>query len=144
LKYSAGILINIHHNGELKYLVCHPTKASWYGRHDLPKGGYLLQEETPEEAALRETKEEVGLDLSKEDLKDPEIVNYISNKGKIYKKVTVFKVHINIEDYKEYFTTNLTVKKEFLQLEEVDWAGFLNLKELEKRLFRRFKKLLGE
>jgi len=143
MKYSAGLLISTHYKGELKYLVCHPIRASWYGRHDIPKGGYLPKEETPKEAALRETLEEIGLAIPKELINNnPEIVEYRNSKGKVYKKVSVFRVHINIEDFKDNFT-DLIVNKENLQLEEVDWAGFLNLEELEKRLFHRFKILLN-
>ena len=54
---SCGILV-FNADGEL--LLCHVTGA-WHW--DIPKGGLELGE-SPREAALRETREECGLDLS--------------------------------------------------------------------------------
>ncbi|MBP6898862.1 MAG: NUDIX domain-containing protein [Burkholderiaceae bacterium] len=57
---SCGILV-LHGEGERgELLLCHVTGA-WHW--DIPKGG-VERGETPQAAALRETQEECGLDLS--------------------------------------------------------------------------------
>lgn len=71
--YSAGVII---HNGE-SILGCVP-----FGRKnllDIPKG-QLKENEEPINAAIRETKEETGIALSRSNLKYLGLYDYIKNK----------------------------------------------------------------
>ena len=43
-------------------------KHTWPGLLDIPAAGHINLGETPEEAAIRETKEEIGLDILAQDL----------------------------------------------------------------------------
>lgn len=87
---SCGIIII---NSENKILGC---KA--YGKkdnelsYDIPKGGINLNE-TPYHAAIRETFEETGLNLSKEKIEDLGHFNYNSKKN-----LHLFKCYYNIKD----------------------------------------------
>lgn len=61
-KIAAGCVVRAEFGGELRYLVVHPSGN--YNRkkpYSIPKG-LLEADELPEEAALRETREETGLE----------------------------------------------------------------------------------
>jgi 8-oxo-dGTP pyrophosphatase MutT (NUDIX family) len=62
-RLSCGILIL---NGQQELLLCHVTGQDHW---DLPKGG-AHEGESPLQAALRETREETGLDLAAEVLRE--------------------------------------------------------------------------
>ena len=99
MKKSCGFLIQC----EDKFLLCHSTKPSGNinlsdGQWGIPKGG-LEEGETEIQAALRETLEETGLDLS--------LFNYSNKPIQIYstksKKYVIFYCNIpdnRIFDYK--------------------------------------------
>ena len=60
-KISAGCLVRATFDGEVRYLIVHPSGR--YNRHrpySIPKG-LVEPGELPEEAALRETREETGI-----------------------------------------------------------------------------------
>ena len=59
-KTSAGLAI-IYDN---KILLAHTTSRGWYGSYGIPKGG-IDKGESKLDAAIRETKEEVGITISK-------------------------------------------------------------------------------
>ena len=61
-KQTAGCLVRADFDGRLHYLIVHPSGTYNRGKPwSIPKG--LIEEgETPEEAALRETHEEAGLE----------------------------------------------------------------------------------
>ncbi|WP_077622929.1 NUDIX hydrolase [Sediminibacillus massiliensis] len=67
-KLSAGLILT---DGE-KFLGCHST-GNWF--YDLPKGE-IDSQESPEQTCIRETREETGLDISKEKLFDLGIFDY--------------------------------------------------------------------
>lgn len=154
MKQSAGILISYNHeeiSGFLfvrKYLFAHPTNHSWYGTFGIPKGRVNREDGSLLETALRETKEEVGLQLSYKDIEnpnDPIIIDY-KNGHKVYKKVYVYKAHLtDLAPYIHIFDEEtLQVKPEFLQQEEVDWASFMSVLALEDKIFHRFIPLIAE
>ena len=75
---SAGVLIVTKDN---EVLCCHPTgKGFADGTYDLPKG-HIDKGETPEDAAVREVKEETGLKLDKNKLKDLGEFHYTAEKN---------------------------------------------------------------
>jgi len=130
VKIAAGLVV-IQDN---KILLVHPTNSPWWGTYSIPKGGVDKKEDVLE-AAIRETYEETGIKIKKSNIsnKNSGFIDYKNDKGKIFKRVYYFiafpKKTINKKDFK-------------LQLEEVDWAGFVSKKEAKKRIFGRFRPLL--
>ncbi len=57
-EFSAGIIIFFEHNKKREYLLLHYQSGHW----DFPKG-HIEKGETKERAALRELKEETGLEV---------------------------------------------------------------------------------
>jgi len=134
MKKSAGLLI-IQNN---KILLGHPTNAAWNNTYSIPKGG-VEKGESLIDTAIRETYEEVGLLFKKDDIKvdDNEyVIVYTNKKGKAYKKVYYYV--INLKDN----TLPEIIPKEQLQVEEIDWAGFLSKEEASNKIFWRFEKML--
>ncbi len=140
MKISAGTLIKFDN----KYLFCHPTNSSWVGTFGPAKGG-VDQGETLLQAALRETMEEIGIQISENQIKNldkPIEVIYFKNKKKdvIHKKVFLYLVEINsLNDIK--LETEIVPKAQ-LQTTEIDWAGFLTKEELLEKGFHRFRFLV--
>lgn len=83
MEYAAGFLIY----SEDKILICHPSGHSYNRMWSLPKGK-IDKGETPLEAALRETKEECGIDLNKINGSISELGTYTYPSKK--KKITIF------------------------------------------------------
>ena len=132
MKTSAGLVIIF----DKKILLVHPTNAPWYGTYSIPKGEINNEGESLLDAAIRETKEEIGVEFKKEGFpKDilPEFIEYRDKNNKLYKTVWYFLLSLS---------KPLDVTKIKLQQEEVDWVGFLDKDEAEKRIFDRFKTIL--
>jgi hypothetical protein len=62
-------------------------------------------------------------------------VAYTDKNGKPYKVVHYFVARVK-EEYPD------VLPKEQLQVQEIDWAGFLSLKEAQEKIFWRFEPLL--
>jgi ADP-ribose pyrophosphatase YjhB (NUDIX family) len=128
MKTSAGLVI-IYQN---KILLVHPTNAPWYGTYSIPKGE-IEEGEDLLEAAIRETKEEIGIRYCRECIDNtPHMIEYKDKKGDIYKRVWCFVINVNEPP-----------RKIIMQPEEVDWAGFLDKEEAEKRIFSKLKELIN-
>lgn len=129
MKLSAGLVII----QDGKILLGHPTGSPWYGTYSIPKGEVEEQENTLE-AAIRETREELGIEIDENDIiANTGVIDYVDNSGEIYKKVFYYVI---------YPSKPIILDKEKLQKNEIDWAGFLTKEEAEKRIFGRFKPLL--
>ena len=139
MKFSAGICI-IHNN---KILFCHPTNAAWAGTFGPPKGG-LNENETNLEAAIRETKEEIGIDITTSmisNCKKPiEIIYYHKKTTVIYKIIYLYLVKIN--NLSEIGLISEIIPANQLQISEIDYAKFYNKEEASKLIFHRFSPLL--
>lgn len=136
MKISAGILIVFND----KLLLCHPTNASWKDSFSPPKG-LIDENEDLIDAAIRECKEEVGINIKREQIGDRFIIPYRKGRN-LYKKVFLYKVEI--KSLSEVGLNNEIVEESQLQLEEVDWAGFIPKSEIEDKIFWRFKPILSE
>ena len=127
---SAGIVII----KDKKILLCHPTNAKWDATYTFPKG-HIEHCETKIKAAIRETSEEVGILIPIEYIDKKEyVIEYKDKNGNIYKKVFYYVVEMS--DLPD------VLPKEQLQIEEVDYAGFLDYETANKKIFWRFKPIL--
>jgi 8-oxo-dGTP pyrophosphatase MutT (NUDIX family) len=112
-----------------KVLLEHPTDSKWYSSYSIPKGG-IEDGEATMEAAIRETLEETGISVRKDQL-DPKMKTCTYRSGK-----KVFYYICRIENLSEVGLDSEIVPKKNLQLEEVDWAGFVDLEEAKKRIMK--------
>ena len=137
MRKSAGILFILKNR---KILLCHPTNRSWMTSFTPPKGG-IEEGESILEAALRETKEEIGITVDPSMIDDlvPLKIKYFK-KDNIYKIVYLYVVYI--DRLEEIGLKSLIIPKSNLQLEEVDWAGFLSKHESIKKISPRFINVL--
>jgi len=127
-KYSAGLAI-IYDN---KILLGHTTGRGWYSSYGIPKGG-LDKGESNLQAAIRETREEIGITIPTNLIgKDEYTFTVTTNK---YNKVVYYYV-VKIDNLSQLKLKDLKVPKKQLQVEEIDWAGFLDYKEATKRVMK--------
>ena len=139
MEKSAGLIIILNNN---KLLLSHPTNSRWSNTYSFPKG-HIEENESQIEAAIRELKEETSIEITEDRIidKEPIVVQYNDRKGKIYKEVYLFKVYIN--DISEIGLSDETLPKEMLQIEELDWCGFLTKEEAKTKIFYRVEHLLN-
>lgn len=138
IKHSAGLAI-VYDN---KILLVHPTNQRWWRSYGIPKGG-VDDGETHLQAAIRETYEETGIYAPKRLIdKTPHTVQYRydgrkfnPDAGVVHKIVTYFVAHTN-DIKRDLNLDDLVVPKKQLQIEEVDWAGFLTIDEALKRTMK--------
>ena len=139
MKKSAGVIIVLNKD---KVLLCHPSNSRWFGTYSFPKGG-LEEGESTLDAALRELKEETSVIVNKSqisNLDNPIVVTYENKKGTKYKTITLYTVYIN--DISEINLDSEVIPKERLQIEEIDWAGFIDKQEAEIRIFHKTRSVL--
>lgn len=135
MKISAGIIIRYKN----KILFCHPTNSP--NNFGPPKGGQEIGESLID-AALRETREEVGITISNTNItSEPIEISYINKNNILFKQVYLFVYDIN--KLSDIGLDTEIVPRDQLQLTEVDWAGFLTKEEVESKIFHRFKSLLN-
>lgn len=132
---SSGIII-INKNNQI--LACRPFGKN-DGRFDIPKG-HIENGETPYQAAIRETFEETGLDMSNIELIDLGLFKYIKNKD-----LYLFKCEYNIEDLSKLnCTTYFEIKGN--KFPEVDSYEWINIEDVENKFYVKLglilKKLL--
>lgn len=139
MKTSAGVAI-FYKN---KILLGHPTNLPYKNSFSPPKGG-VDEGETLLQAAIRETWEEVGIRFNQnliENVDSPIEFLYINKKGELFKKCFIYVVKIS--DLSEISLKSEVVNRSQLQLNEIDWAGFLTKEEAKEKIFFRFLPLLN-
>jgi len=136
MKESAGILI-IYNN---KILLCHSTNQNWKKNgYSIPKG-HIDKGETIKQAAIRETKEEVGINIKSNQLNSKIYSIEYKKGGEVYKIVHYYV--LLIKDLKEIGLSSEVIPKSQLQLAEVDWAGFLEYNDAQKKIFKVMSDML--
>ena len=130
IELSAGLVIIQDGN----ILLGHPTGQKWQGSFSIPKGR-VEEGEDLLEAAIRETSEEVGINIDKKDIEDTEplYIDYKDKKGVPYKRVYYFIVKPKIPISSEAIIPD---KK------EIDWAAFLTKEAASDRIFWKLKPIL--
>jgi 8-oxo-dGTP pyrophosphatase MutT (NUDIX family) len=130
-KNSCGIIV-IYND---KVLLCHPTKAKWTSRYGVPKGRLNDGEENID-CAVREFKEETGITIDKKFLTVNIVLSYENyNTKEIYKKLFLYVY--KIASLHEIGLESETVPKSQLQLEEIDWCGFMTKEEALPKIFAK-------
>jgi 8-oxo-dGTP pyrophosphatase MutT (NUDIX family) len=136
IERSAGIAIIC----ENKMLLCHSTKSKWYGTYMPPKGN-IEEGESEKEAACRETKEEVGIEIKPQLLGKRHQINYTRGK-KVFKEVFIYECHIPSLAF--LGLQNEILPQRMLQLEEIDDAKFMDFEEASVRILPRYKTMLED
>lgn len=139
MKKSAGVIIILNNN---KILLSHATNARWEKTFSFPKGG-IEKDEKKKDAAIRELAEETSIVITKEQISNPDdaiIVNYVDKAGINYKRLYLYTVYI--EDISEIGLESEIVPIENLQVDELDWCGFLTKEEAKDKIFNRVEHLL--
>jgi 8-oxo-dGTP pyrophosphatase MutT (NUDIX family) len=130
-KHVAGIAIT----WENKILVVHPTNGSWQNSaYGIPKGGIEKGEEHID-AAIRELREETGIIVRPSDLDlEIQVANHFGKDGKVKSQLIYFTM--NIDSPSQIGLEDHRVPKTQLQLEEVDWAGFIDIDKVYSKMHR--------
>jgi len=127
----AGIAISF----EDKVLLVHPTNASWKtSALGIPKGG-IEDGEDPFNAAIRELYEETGITVNQSDIIPEPMVAMCYNKDNKIEKQLIYFV-LQIQSLQEIGLSGYVVPREQLQLEEVDWAGFVKIEDAYPKIHR--------
>jgi predicted NUDIX family NTP pyrophosphohydrolase len=131
---AAGIAIVLRQAEEPMILLVHPTNASWVSpRMGIPKGG-VENGESLIDAAIRETLEETGIRIHPSQLNpSPETAEVWNDKRYLY---SIHYFICNISNTSEIGLDSLKIPKSQLQAEEIDWAGFVTVKEAYSKVAR--------
>lgn len=125
MEICAGIAIIF----ENSILLVHPTNSGW-SRLGIPKGR-LEKGEPVQDAAIRETFEETGIKIDSSRLEKNAFFLDYPNKRK-----RVFYYLLRINSLDEIGLSTPVVPKGQLQLEEVDWAGFVPFTKALKMMYK--------
>lgn len=136
-KQSAGLAII--YNGLI--LLGHTTGRGWYGSYGIPKGG-IEDGEDKMSAAIRETMEEVGVKVPRNLIDPTEHTFVVTSRQHKFNK-TVYYYIVKIDDLSQIGLKELKIPRSQLQVEEIDWAGFLSYSEASKRIMKSQATLLN-
>lgn len=139
MKKSAGVIIILNKE---KVLLGHPSNSSWLNTFSFPKGG-IEKDETKIRAAIRELKEETSISITKDLISNkdtPIVIEYCDKKGEIYKKLYLFTVYIS--SISEIGLDDEIIPIEKLQIDEMDWAGFMTKEQAKEKIFHRVQHVL--
>lgn len=136
-KQSAGLVII--YDGMI--LLGHTTGRGWYGSYGIPKGG-IEEGEDKISAAIRETFEEVGIKVPKNLINSTEHTFVVTSRNQNYNKIVYYYI-VQINELSQLGLKDLKIPRSQLQVEEIDWAGFLSYKEATKRIMKSQAGLLN-
>ncbi len=130
IKQSAGLAII--YDGMI--LLGHTTGRGWYGSYGIPKGGIEIGEDNIS-AAIRETYEEVGIKVPKKLIDPTEHTFVVTSRNKNHNKIVYYYI-VKINDLSQIGLKDIKISKSNLQVEEIDWAGFLTYNDAIKRIMK--------
>ncbi len=137
IKTSAGLMVMF----ENRILLGHPTGHTWWNSYTIPKG-MVEKGESFIDAAIRETYEEVGLLIDKKQIKsDASVIQYKSKIDVVYKQIVYYRV--NLQEL-PIICDGFKIKQQYLQMEEIDWAGFVTVEDALDRIFFRQKEIIDK
>jgi len=123
VKTSAGLAII----WDSKLLLAHTTGRNFSGGYGIPKGGIEVGELSIN-AAIREVREEIGVNITI-DMIEPKPYQFGVDARKWgFKKIVHYYI-VNIDGLDQIGLKEPKVPKSWLQLEEINDARFMNLKE---------------
>jgi 8-oxo-dGTP pyrophosphatase MutT (NUDIX family) len=141
---SAGLVIwKRDASGQVSLLLVHPTNAKWQGTYSIPKGHLDPEELVAEKrsfltgalpAALRETSEEIGWDFQPNEVTFGGILENV--KGGVVKKLVYF-------FFADGSALPNVLPKGGLQLDEVDWAGFVPVSDAPSKMTSYLAPIVG-
>lgn len=121
-----------------KILLVHP-KHGTQKQYSYPKGG-INKSESIKDGAIREVKEEIGIEVDKKLLKKYYTTEILRERE--YKIFAYFIIYLTDKQFKRYFNT-YTIPKKNLQLNEIDWAGFVDIEKSEKMIDKKLRGVLN-
>ncbi len=132
LWHKAVVVFVINSKNQILLQQRSTNKKLWPNLWDITAGGHVLAGEFGYEAAIREAKEEIDLNISKEDLTFIGATTSIVTKGNIidkhYNEYYILKKDLNINDIK-------------LQEEEVKDIKWFSKEDLKQRVANNFEDL---
>jgi len=138
IKQSAGMAIVFGS----KVLIGHASGKPMHTAYTIPKGG-VDKGESILQAALRETYEEVGIKVPKKLIPSTyKTVSYVKSKKNRYPLDAPVGTHwkdvhyyiVQIDSLDQIGLKDEVISKSNLQLEEIDWAGFVPIKDALKKI----------
>ena len=122
-RYSAGLVIVF--NG--KVLLGHSAGRKSNAGYGISKGGIDIGE-SKLEAAIRETREEFGINVPRKLIQKQEYTFVVTSRKYKYNKVVYYYL-VEIDNLSQIGLKDLIVPKKQLQLKEVDYAKFMDRTE---------------
>jgi len=132
LWHRATVVFIINSNNEVLLQKRSSIKKMWPNLWDITAGGHVLDSEFGYQSVIRETKEELGLDI---DLSDLLFIGSTTSSN--------IKGDINDNHFNEYFIVNkdIDITKLILQEEEVQDIRWFNKEEVIERIHDNYNEL---
>lgn len=131
---SCGVII-VNANNPNQILGCKPYRK-FDGRNDLPKGR-MEPGETPIETAIRETREEAGIDLTGVQLEDLGEFKYISKKN-----LYLFKCTMNVDI--SSLNCSSTFEINGVSFPEIIGYEWINIEDVESKFYHSLGIILNQ
>ena len=130
--HRAVYAVIIDNNGNVLLQKRSTNKKLWPNMGDVTVGGHVDSGEFGRQALIRETKEELGIEISDEDIK------YLVGSTSINEQGDIINKHYN-ECY--LITKNIDVSNVVIQKEEVSEVKYFSREELIKRIDNNYEGL---
>lgn len=129
LWHKAVALFIINNKGQVLLQKRSKNKKLWPNMWDMTAGGHVLAGEFGFQTVIRETKEEIGIDVSKKD------ITFIGASISSNQKGEIINNHFN-----EYYIVNSDVDEKSLKLqeEEVSEVKWIDKEEIIKRIQNKY------